>query len=417
MLSDKLRAASLSSRPLPEFVSSSTNRVTTAGNTVTAPSGIQNGDLLVAVGFHITNGLTITPPTGFNPLYLEGTSANTVFIATKVASSESGDYAFTWSGTAASNTIAILVYRNATRVNTAGTIARTSGSPTATLTASAITPTYEGVLLAFFANETARTVSTAPSAMTQRALQTANAPAFGLYDLNPQAASDTGTKSITWSGTGTQAALLFQVTNEPDVAPAIQLVAVATGGTTASTTLTINKPTGTAEGDLMVAGMTRSGTATWTGATGWTEVADQGTSPSLRVAYKVAGASEGSNYTFTQSGTESEVAGFILTYRNASYANAGSIGTSLTTTLIAPSVVSNASQSVLIAFAAAGSSTSTFSTPSGMTSRATSSISKPKFIACDQSVSNGDSSARTFVTNQTDGQSAILLVISPTGSL
>jgi hypothetical protein len=136
----------------------------------------------------------------------------------------------------------------------------------------------------------------------------------------------------------------------------------------ADTTLTIAKPTGTAEGDLMIAFMSCSklGGVTWTGDTGWTEIADLGSAPSARIAYKVAGASEGASYTFTPlSPSSSNLSGSILTFRGAAY---DTIGTATTTDLTAiPSVTVAQNNSVLICFAAVLDVSITLATPSGMT--------------------------------------------------
>jgi hypothetical protein len=78
----------------------------------------------------------------------------------------------------------------------------------------------------------------------------------------------------------------------------------ATGGTNGST-LTLNKPTGTQEGDVLVAWIV--GQSTTSAPSGWTVIdsVDFNESPlsdSLTTLYKVAGASEPSSYDFSQSG-------------------------------------------------------------------------------------------------------------------
>jgi hypothetical protein len=413
MLADKLRAAS-SAQALPEFVSSSINRSTTAGNTVTAPTGIQDGDLLVAVGFNVDESLTITLPSGFNVAHLDVASNNTEFIAIKTASSESGNYTFNWFG-GASNTIAILVYRNATKVNTVGAVARGSGSSPP---AQSITPTYVGTLVGVFGNETARTISTAPSGMTQRAVQTAAAPALAVYDLSDQGPSATSQYTLTWSGTGVVYGIQFQVTNEPDVAP--EFVAMAqTQNTTTGTSLVINKPTGTLEGDLMVAVMASNGALTggWTDTT-FTEVADQGaTSPSLRVAYKVAGSSEPSDYTFSSGDTDTK-SGTILTYRYASYDTIAGSFTTGANPLVLTSISPSESQSILIAAGARAAGSITLGTPTSMTARATDNDSTaPSYIVCDQTVAKGPTATRSMSTGSSLSVAGIMLSIKPTRSL
>lgn len=88
-------------------------------------------------------------------------------------------------------------------------------------------------------------------------------------------------------------------------------------------TITIDKPSGTVEGDLMVAFVAQRGLSTWTPPTDWTELKDQKTADdtngagSATILYKVAGASEGASYVFTPSLTDT-MAGFILRITGAS---------------------------------------------------------------------------------------------------
>lgn len=70
-----------------------------------------------------------------------------------------------------------------------------------------------------------------------------------------------------------------------------------------SASVVVNKPSGVVEGDVMIASYT-SNTSFWNIPSGWTAILSQlsGGSASMRtgVAYKVAGSSEPSNYTFTK---------------------------------------------------------------------------------------------------------------------
>lgn len=400
-----------SARALPSFVSSSINRVTTADNTVTAPSNIQNGDLLVAICFNNQNGKLVTPPSGFNVFHTENAVTNSLLVATKTAASESGNYTFTFDSSPADNTVAILVYRNATQVNTIGTITRAAS---ATATAASITPTYSGTLCAVFANESSASVSTPPSGLTQRALQSGTTASLGVYDLSPQAATATSAHSLVWSVSGNVASIQFQVTNEPSVAP--EFVASATGSTASGTTLTIDKPSSpnaTLEGDLMIAFMCANNNRTWTGDTDWIEIADQGTNPNIRIAYKVAGASEGSSYTFTAS-SSAALAGGIITYRYASYDTIGTI-TTATDPLILPSVSPTLSQSLLLAFGARGAN-ATVGTPTSMTSRISRTTS-PSYNVAEQGVAKGPSGTRSMTVGSNSSVAGVMLAIKPTRSL
>jgi hypothetical protein len=176
--------------------------------------------------------------------------------------------------------------------------------------------------------------------------------------------------------------------------------------------LTINKPAGTVEGDLMVAVMAAGGGATWTGDTGWTELADQGVTPSLRIAYKVASASEPSSYTFLASNVL-RLSGCILTYRYAVYDTIGSF-TSGTDPLILPSVSPSENQSILIAAGARDTPWITLGTPTGMTARVTDNDGDaPSYIVCDQIVAKGPTGTRSMSTGSTSNVAGIMLVIKP----
>jgi hypothetical protein len=125
----------------------------------------------------------------------------------------------------------------------------------------------------------------------------------------------------------------------------------STQNTSSGTTLVINKPTGTREGDLMVAimGYGANSQGTWTGATGWTEVADLNEGSGHRVAYKVAGASEGASYTFTCTNSDL-LGGTILTYRNAAYDTIGSFSALATggSAITVPAVTPTANYSEIV---------------------------------------------------------------------
>jgi hypothetical protein len=414
MLADKLRAASLSALPLPEFVSSSVNIVSTSNtNTVTAPAGIQDGDFLIAFGSADSSGRVISSyPAGF----VETSAVQTpisIFVACKVAGAESGNYTFTWSGSS-NSTIAILVCRNATRVNTVGSYVAGNA---ATFAAPSITPSYRGVLFAAYAFKSAATVSSAPIGMTQRVYHNSSVPSLVVYELSPQESAATGDKTITWSSSTSGSGILFQITNEPTVAPVFVASASTQNGSSA-TTLTINKPTGTVEGDLMVAVMATDGSITgWSGDLDWVELADQGSStPSLRVAYKVAGPAEPSNYTFTASSGKI-LSGTILTYRYAAYDTIGSFTTG-TNPLILPSISPSESQSILIAAGARGAASITLGTPTSMTARVTDADgTSPSYIVCDQTVAKGPTGTRSMSTGSTTNVAGILLSIKPTRSL
>jgi hypothetical protein len=140
--------------------------------------------------------------------------------------------------------------------------------------------------------------------------------------------------------------------NNPQPGPFVVSQATTLKAGATGSTITANKPAGTRQGDLLVAFLNSgpSGTeGTWTGDSGWTEIADQGGAPSTRIAYKVAGASEGASYTFTHS-VAGQMTAIIANFRNAAYDTIGTlIGGN---TSLAPSVTTGARYSRVLGHAA-----------------------------------------------------------------
>jgi hypothetical protein len=134
--------------------------------------------------------------------------------------------------------------------------------------------------------------------------------------------------------------------------------------TSASTTITINVPTGTADGDLLIAVLIgTSASAAWTTPSGWT--AGITLSQGRAVFYKTA-ASEPASYTFTF-GQNVILQGYLLTYRNAQWGVNGTIG-ALTTPADASAITTTVNNSVIFYYVSTGSGTNiTFSTPTGYT--------------------------------------------------
>lgn len=202
--------------------------------------------------------------------------------------------------------------------------------------------------------------------------------------------------------------------------PATFIASAQTQNTTNTDLLVINKPTGTVENDLMVAVMASNGNkaATWTGDTGWTEVADQGgTTATVRIAYKVAGASEGASYTFTASTANNLLGGCILTYRGAVYDAIGSFVTGTAVGSLTPTGPSAAlTYSTLIGVSAANAASVTYTVPFPMTTRVTDSgADAPSYVVADEIERAGATGTRTFTSSGTASQtSAIMLTIKAT---
>ncbi len=90
--------------------------------------------------------------------------------------------------------------------------------------------------------------------------------------------------------------------------------------TTGGTTLTIAVPTGTVEGDMMVAFLASdnaNASGFWTPPSGWAELVDEkhsGTNLQIGLMWKEAGGSEPASYDFV--GTSTASAGQVLTFSN-----------------------------------------------------------------------------------------------------
>ena len=417
MLADKVRAATAAA--LPEFVSSSTAYSPDGAPVVTAPTGMQEGDLIVAVVTMIDGNNYVTAvPSGFVVGANYPGEVTSLYIATKVATaSEPSTYTFTTENAGDRVYAVVFVFRNATRINTIGSPQFTTNNEV-TQTAPSITPSLGGVLIAAFAWERgASTLVTAPTGMTQIDFASATQNSVGVFYIENDSTSATSSYTATLSDSGVGYGIQFQITNEPPNAPEF-VSSSSTQNISNGSTLTISKPFGTFEGDLMVAVMAASSNkGAWPDVTGWTEVADQvNVSPTLRIAYKVAGSSEGSSYTFTNSTNQMSLAGTILTYRYATYDTIGTFATS-DIKLDLPSINVATSQSILIAAAARAGASATLGTPAGMTALVIDDDGDaPSRIICDQIAPAGATGTRRVFTNSTSGVAGILLSLGRTAS-
>lgn len=166
--------------------------------------------------------------------------------------------------------------------------------------------------------------------------------------------------------------------------------------------LVIDKPIGVAEGDLMVAAMQNSDgkNRTWTGDSGWTEVVDPNSQPNLRIAYKLATASEPGSYTFTCNNNGGIVSGAIVAYSGAVFETVGSVASMAAAgTISAPSITAAENNSLLIA-AFASAEAFDIAAPAGMTARS-SSASSPSFVIADESIDAGATGSRSTLCGAT----------------
>ncbi len=151
----------------------------------------------------------------------------------------------------------------------------------------------------------------------------------------------------------------------------VQSTGNATGG---ASTLVLTKPTGTAQGDLLVAGITVDGGSaiSVTSPAGWTLLrrTDASTNLSLLSYWKLAGASEASSYTFTV--TSTRATGGIVRFSGVDQSNpveasSGSSSVTASTSATAPAITVTAGSAQVGFFAADGRTG--FTVASGMTER------------------------------------------------
>lgn len=319
---DMMAAAAGSVSVAPSFVASA--YATYSGDlTISKPTGTIQGDLMVVV---LNSGASSTwsIPSDWTVATKSAGNRPNLTIAYKIATSSEAS-AFTFSTSSKTNG-RILTYRNAQFGFASEVVVASTGSDC--VASQTHIPTNNSLLLAAFAVDSGGLSFPTPTGMTLLYTDSADST-LSIFSENPSTGF-TGTRSSDVSGTsGNVHGVLFSILPSSFVPPALNYVGsqIKINSATGST-LIINKPTGTRQGDLMIAFMCSTSYFPWSGDTGWTEVVDQGSSgPGLRVAYKVAGPSESSSYSFVAAGTTSKLTGAILTYRGASYGATGSLVT------------------------------------------------------------------------------------------
>jgi len=339
MLADKLRSASAAASPL-EFVGgaavSSASATSTPSFSLSSLTGglgssPQAGDVVIAcVSFKTTSARNITCTTaGYQRSainYRDVTDDVNIAVFYKYLSSSETSVAFNIVD-AVSSRFCVHVWRNADPyrpICIAGATTNTTAVPNAP---SVTTPKNSNVVIAIGANAGASTRTltnlTAPSGMSNFFQVTASSDSgIGIASILRETAGAYDPPAFGGGNSSTSssaAAVSLCLWNDQGIRTPEFVAASSTNPVTTSS-ITVNKPAGTQQGDLMIAVMSASVNATFTGATGWTEVVDQAVSPSLRVAYRYAGATEGSSYSFTSSPSGASKAAAILTYRYAQYA-------------------------------------------------------------------------------------------------
>ena len=137
-------------------------------------------------------------------------------------------------------------------------------------------------------------------------------------------------------------------------------------GTSATSSVTVTKPTGVASGDLLIAVMATDAPATWTEGVSWTSRLSQVAEPSLKIATRIAGGSEGANYTFN-SGVSVPTTVQMFAFRYAAWDAIGSVATRSGNGSLVIGSVAIAGGMLFAAIATSQYPFETYTTPSGMT--------------------------------------------------
>ncbi|MBL8751500.1 MAG: Ig-like domain-containing protein, partial [Planctomycetes bacterium] len=233
--------------------------------------------------------------------------------------------------------------------------------------------------------------------------------------------ASTGTTVITATDPGTSTAGSTTLTVFDD----ITFRSAASAGVASGTSLVISAPTGTAENDVLVAGIAiRPQTATVTPPSGWTLVRrldnSGGAGNSLLVFTRVAGASEPSSYTWSTSsstGTVGGIAAFRFVDTSAAVDAESGQTTASSLSHTAPSITTTTARTMLVtvhAFASAA----TWTSPAGMTevadvaSQAIGAIGISVSMHCVVQTSAGATGTRTAVAaNDADTGNAAILAL------
>lgn len=437
MLADKLRAATAAAENIQYvggytqgFVGTTSNVTITFGGNLTGglASSASEGDLVLVwfgTGSTLDRNLVVSGYTEITELYSDDTYDANLVVAYKFME-VTPDNTFVLTGgtlsTADAGAVVVQVFRGVDSIVPLDVVTTTAtGASSVLANPPSITPSSAGawVVAGGAGAHNAGTKTYSSSNLT-------NFRSVGADDTNDVTV---GAGYHQWiSGAFDPAAFTFSASNSESYSwaaatlalhpvytgPAPQFIATTFGGTTYGSSFAVNKPSGTQEGDLMVAVCQAAGPVRWTGDTDWTEIAEQGaTSPSLRVAYKIAGVSEPSSYTFTASSSAYNINAHVLTFRNSAYDVVGTFATGADP-LVAPSVTASMDYSLLVASFARSAGLVTPSTPTGMTQIALdNNPGAPSSAVFSQRVAAGATGTRSSSLGSAVSVAGIMLVIKP----
>ncbi|MGP4033284.1 PKD domain-containing protein [Pseudarthrobacter sp. 1C304] len=362
--------------PLDSTVATATNTTYTASS-IAAPSittASNNALLIGGVGFDSSTP-GATAPTGWTERW-EATDGQIAQQADRTQATAGATGTATWTFNTAK---AVAVWRTALKpgAGTGGTTPPpTPAAPVASFTASPLSGTAP--LTTAFTDTSTGTPTSWAWSFGDGGTSTAQNPSH----TYTTAGTYTATLTATNAGGSTSANRTITVTTgttPPPTTAAITTVASTTTNNTATTTsVTLNKPAGTAAGDVLVASFTADKNPTATAPAGWTAIVNNLSISSGARAfayYRVVGASDPASYTWTLS-TAVKWGGGITAYRGVNNTTPldSTVATATNTTytassIAAPSITTASNNALLIGGVGFDSSTPGATAPTGWTER------------------------------------------------
>ena len=388
--------------------------ITTIGGTCTANTGdlatisvaVNAAPTSPATATCVTNAWTLTLAT---PISSEGTYA---FVATQ--SDSVGN-----TGTATSRSV--ILDKTAPTITWTSSTTSPTTSPTINLTVNATnggetldctTLTAADFTITNGSLSGAGTGTGASCSLTVNSSIALGSIGFTTVALNTFSASDIATNPTTTVSSG--APMSWQV-NRASASGSIAQRGTATTNTTATTSLTINKPTGVVSGDLMIASISQraSGTAP-TAPVGWTLISSTafGASGARAAAlfYRLANGTEGATFTFTLAAGSTDGSGGIVAYAGVDQTTpidvAGAFkDTSVVNTAVTANAITTVTANALVLMFGVTSDTAAGGTWSGWTTTSPGALTE-LFDAASTNTSVGAAAATKATAGSTGTGSA-----------
>jgi MSHA biogenesis protein MshQ len=340
------------------------------GSTISKPNGTIAGDVMIAAISVRPNTATITAPQGWTLVNrIDNTTASLAIYRRTADANDASVYSYAWGTSGATSAIGNI--RSFSGVDTANPnlIDVQNGQTTVGTGGSHATPdvttTVANTLLV-------ATFAAAGGSLNWNLVPTGMSENFDVATLGNSTgttmAGDTAVQA-TAGATGTKSAGLTNSVVYPGTTHILALRGIGGGG---STTLTITKPAGVVQNDVMIASISVGPSTATIGAPGWTLVRrmdnTNGTSNSLAVYSKVAGASEPASYDWTLGAGHTGAAGSIMAFAGADPVIEAENGqtTASGTSHATPTVATAYANTMLVASYGIGA-TSTWLPPVGMT--------------------------------------------------